>query len=96
MFAILIPIALTPVILTLLWGEWKAKKQALVKTKPLVVEEREGTRGLGKFLGFAEDVDFFGLILLGTGWALLLIALTLSGKAKGGWDNRELPSSHPF
>ncbi|CAG8718768.1 104_t:CDS:2, partial [Acaulospora colombiana] len=83
MFAILIPIALTPVILTLLWGEWKAKKQQIVKTKPLVVEEREGAKGAGgKWFGFAEDVDFFGLILLGTGWALLLIALTLSAKAK--------------
>ncbi|PVF93334.1 MFS general substrate transporter [Serendipita vermifera] len=88
MFAILIPIALTPVILTLFWGEWKAKKQNIVKTKPLVVEEREGAKGgLGKLLGFAEDVDLFGLLLLGTGWALLLIALTLSAKAKGGWDN---------
>lgn len=92
MFSILIPLALAPVIFTLAWGERKAKRLGMVNTKPThsAIETHNGQQRVGlpkKMLGFALDMDLFGLLLLGTGWALLLVALTLSAGAKGGWNN---------
>ncbi|KAG8807360.1 hypothetical protein FRC17_004496, partial [Serendipita sp. 399] len=92
MFSILIPCALAPVIFTLVWGERKAKRLGVVsevQNKALVSEE-EGTKKQAiqkKILGFAIDMDLLGLLLLGTGWAVFLLALTLNRSAKGGWNN---------
>ncbi|KAG8752254.1 hypothetical protein FRC14_007194 [Serendipita sp. 396] len=93
MFSILIPVSLSPVIATLVWGERKAKRLGIVsevQNKALVSDEVQTTRFQGitrKILGFAVDMDLLGLLLLGTGWALFLLALTLNRSAKGGWDN---------
>ena len=91
MFAILLPCAIAPVISTLAWAERKAQKMGLVKldTNAVLVRDETGNkRGVGRgFVKFATDMDLFGLLLLGTGWALLLIALTLSAQAVGGWSN---------
>ncbi|KAF8198595.1 drug:h+ antiporter [Pholiota molesta] len=72
MFAILIPVSLMPLIITLVWAELKAKK--------LVV------RAWSTF----EKLDVMGLLLIGTSVALILLPLTLSEKAKGGWNNASM------
>ncbi|PVF93335.1 MFS general substrate transporter [Serendipita vermifera] len=91
MFAILIPVSLAPVVFTLFWGEWKAKKLGVVKQVVQTDEVEGDARPLDKVrrsvVNFVRDVDLLGLILLGCGFALLLIALTLSASAKGGWNN---------
>jgi hypothetical protein len=113
MFAILIPVSLAPVVFTLFWGEWKAKKMGVVKrvtaqvsptlhrpftptnlqTQDDVIKDqnqRPADKIRRPIVNFIRDVDVFGLVLLGCGFALLLIALTLSAGAKGGWNNRRL------
>ncbi|KAG8830512.1 hypothetical protein FRC17_004763 [Serendipita sp. 399] len=88
MFCILVPVSLAPILAVLVWGENKAKKLGLVKRiKP--TDEETVSRGnqVKKILNFAIEMDLLGLILFGLGWALLLIPLTLSAGAKGGWQN---------
>ncbi|RXW16248.1 hypothetical protein EST38_g9606 [Candolleomyces aberdarensis] len=81
MFAILVPAALLPLIITLLWAQWKAKKQGLV-----VKVEREGSIGK-KVVEDAIKLDVLGLALLGTSVALILLPLTLAETADNGWKN---------
>lgn len=92
MFAIIVPIALAPLIATLFWGQRKAKRQALVPevTEAEAAEEaRRGKVGFGgKVVRYLLEWDLLGLLLLGLGFGLLLIALTLGKSAKGGWKNR--------
>jgi hypothetical protein len=76
------------------WGEWRAQKVGLVKLEPAEAiikdDAGEGAGGFFKNVAkFARDMDVMGLLLLGTGWALLLVALTLSAGANGVWSNRK-------
>ncbi|KAF9014214.1 drug:h+ antiporter [Cyathus striatus] len=81
MFAILVPAALGPLIITLVWAEMKAKKLGLVpRTKS------EGSIPK-RVISFAEKLNVIGLLLLGTFVALILLPCTLSSNAKGGWNN---------
>ncbi|KAG8826628.1 hypothetical protein FRC19_008457 [Serendipita sp. 401] len=86
-FCILVPVSLASIMVVLGWGERRAKKLGLVKR----VEHSEGGASkrdwVRKTLKFAIEMDLLGLILFGVGWALLLIAMTLSGGAKDGWRN---------
>ncbi len=90
MFAILVPAALTPLILTLFWGERKAQKLGLVHTAtpredlaPPVKLHR-----LQRVWLFAEQLDLVGLVLLATAVALILVPMTLAQRAGGSWRNR--------
>lgn len=87
MFAILVPAALAPLIITLLWAERKAKK--------LVLLDSPQPRGHGgfshpqgpimvRFLQTAEQLDLVGLFLLGSAVSLILLPLTIS---QGRWMN---------
>ncbi|KAF4609696.1 hypothetical protein D9613_012060 [Agrocybe pediades] len=88
MFAILIPATLSPLVITLLWNEWRAKKLGIVSDKD---SDRESTAGMSfiqKVQDFLSRLDAFGLLLLGTAVALILLPLTLARTtAKGGWNN---------
>ncbi|KAL1694641.1 major facilitator superfamily domain-containing protein [Schizophyllum commune] len=81
MFAILIPVSLAPLIVTLLWAERKAKRLGLVV-------KREHKHSLPvRLYHTAQKLDVMGLLLIGTSVALILLPLTLAKGAKGGWDN---------
>ncbi|KAL1747554.1 major facilitator superfamily domain-containing protein [Schizophyllum fasciatum] len=81
MFAILIPVSLAPLIVTLLWAERKAKRLGLVV-------KREQQHSLpARLYHTAQKLDVMGLLLIGTSVALILLPLTLAKGAKGQWDN---------
>jgi len=99
MFSILVPCTIFPVVSTLAWGERRALKLGLVKVdKAAAIGKSDGAGGVKAFfksaVAFVIDMDLMGLVLLGTGWALLLIALTLAGA--DGWSNREYIDSPLF
>lgn len=83
MFAILIPASLSPLVITLYWAERKAKKLGLAPTTGVFT----GNTRKQRIWNFVEQLDLVGLIILGTSVALILLPLTLSQTAKGGWDN---------
>jgi MFS family permease len=85
MFAILVPAALLPLIITLLWAQRKAKKQGLI-----VKTERQGSI-LQKVVEDSVKLDILGLAILGTSVALILLPLTLAETADNGWKNRTSP-----
>ena len=90
MFAILVPAALTPLILTLFWGERQAKKLGLVHAPP-PREDLAPPVKLGRLQRtwlFAEQLDLVGLVLLGTAVALILVPMTLAQRAGGSWRDR--------
>ncbi|KAG5639035.1 hypothetical protein H0H81_007648 [Sphagnurus paluster] len=89
MFAILIPVSLFPLIVTLLWAENKARKMGIVQ----VANEKEAAPQQGllqRLLTTASQLDIPGLLLIGTSVALVLLPLTLSQTAKGGWNNASI------
>lgn len=93
MFAILVPVSLAPLIITLLWAERKAKKLALLspprtRTRSVSIPrslKHEST--LARFLRSAEQLDLVGLILLGFAVSLTLLPLTISQTVNGQWKN---------
>ncbi|KAI6102704.1 major facilitator superfamily domain-containing protein [Pisolithus croceorrhizus] len=74
MFAIAMPLVLAPLIATLLWGERKAKKLALVDS--LLSSAR--SRARQRLRRLAEQLDLVGLVLLGAAVSLILLPLTMS------------------
>ncbi|KAK0190166.1 drug:h+ antiporter [Armillaria mellea] len=82
MFAILIPASLAPLIVTLVWAERKAKRLGLVPEIP--VEDKPLYK---KVFDLTLKLDIFGLALIGTSVALILLPLTLADNAKGQWHN---------
>lgn len=95
MFAILVPASLAPLIVTLFWAEGKAKRLGLVertlrRTNPGLSSSAIAKRPLIKRVWkFVDQLDLVGLMILGASVALILLPLTLSQTAKGGWHNRE-------
>lgn len=90
MFAVLIPAALMPLILTLFWGERQAKKLGLVHvphpSQDLVSPVKE--RYLQRAWLFAEQLDLIGLILLAAAVALILLPMTLAQREGNSWSSR--------
>ena len=86
MFAILVPASLSPLIVTLFWAEQKAKRLGLV---PAPTKPQHTSLG-GRAWAFAQQLDIIGLLLIGTSVALILLPLTLSQTARGGWDNASM------
>ncbi|KAG6908911.1 hypothetical protein DXG01_002792 [Tephrocybe rancida] len=85
MFAILIPVTLLPLISTLLWAENKARKLGIAPKR-----NSEGKSLIQRLLHVANKLDIPGLLLLGASVALILLPLTLSSTAKGGWNNASM------
>ncbi|KAH7108097.1 drug:h+ antiporter [Auriculariales sp. MPI-PUGE-AT-0066] len=94
MFAIIIPITSAPIILTLLWGQHRAKKLGLLANdyrgtgETAVVAEHVpiGRR----IFNFVIDVDLAGLILFGFGWGLILIPLTMARTEGKSWSSGDI------
>lgn len=93
MFAIMMPVLLTPAIWTLYGMQRRAEKLGMVsmgdsgdarksgdKTYGLAVYVRLGWKGI-------LEIDLAGLILLGFAFALILLPFTLAQGADGGWRN---------
>lgn len=98
MFAILVPATLLPLIITLFWAERKAKRLGLVdatlnqlRAAPTAAPARtdKGDSVWVKVKRTAGQLDLFGLVLLGTAVALILLPLTLAETAKDHWKNRK-------
>lgn len=96
MFAILVPVSLCPLIITLLWAEHKTKELGLLKSdepipddsRDAVDEEAPSDDTLWQRLRrTAAQLDLVGLTLLGTAVSLTLLPLTLSQTVKGQWEN---------
>ncbi|GAA5993628.1 hypothetical protein JCM11641_001034 [Rhodosporidiobolus odoratus] len=96
MFIILIPTTLAPIIITLFWAQYRAKKMGLDSTD--LVEANGGTAArakdtrplMSRFIGHALDIDAPGLILFGAGWACVLVPITLVNKATLWWDSGKI------
>ncbi|TFK47474.1 MFS general substrate transporter [Heliocybe sulcata] len=93
MFILLVPLALAPLIVTLLWAERKAKRLGIVdrsvygharRSRSLSVSATSSgflaqRRGrLGKIWRTLESLDFVGLLLFGAAVYLVLIPFTLA------------------
>jgi len=93
MFAILVPTALAPLIITLLWAERRAKKLALLDSPRPCSRSNSRHPNLSqeplivRFRQTAEQLDLIGLFLLGFAVSLILLPLTISQNVKGNWKN---------
>ncbi|KAM3125985.1 hypothetical protein CJJ07_000796 [Candidozyma auris] len=83
MFAIIMPVVVLPAILVLYHFEHKAQKL-------IPKEEKPKKTFLQVVWESAIQMDAFGLILMGFGWALLLLPFSLQPYAKDGWGNPSL------
>lgn len=52
-------------------------------------QEQDARTWIQMALHYWSIIDAFGLILLGTGWSLLLLPFTLYTTAENGWKNRK-------
>lgn len=75
-WAIILPLAFTPLALTLLFAQRKAAKRGLL---PPSVFQGQSVWQVAKGLWF--ELDFFGLVLICAGFSLILIPLTLGAHA---------------
>lgn len=87
MWAIALPAAFLPLALVLFLNQRKAKKLRLIKPKPW----KRGTLAAA-FRRSWFDLDIFGLLLLSVAVSLILIPLTLTASANGGWKNPSIIS----
>jgi MFS family permease len=81
-WAIALPIASLPLLISLWFNQRKAKKMGLLKKSQF-----EGMSVLQILKSLWFELDFFGLLLLTAAISLILIPLTLASRAKGGWAN---------
>ncbi|KAJ3991686.1 drug:h+ antiporter [Lentinula boryana] len=82
MFVILVPICLSPLIITITWAERKARRLGLSPGKPISPQSL-----LQRARIMAEELDLLGLVLITACIALILLPLTLTGTVNGGWSN---------
>ncbi|KAJ9243422.1 hypothetical protein DTO169E5_2665 [Paecilomyces variotii] len=85
MWAIILPAAFLPLGLTLLLNQRKARRLNLIKPRAW-----KGTGWVDALRNTWYDLDMFGLILLSSAVALILIPLTLAANAKDGWKNNNI------
>ncbi|CAE6508217.1 unnamed protein product [Rhizoctonia solani] len=82
MFAILVPVTILPLIVTLGWAQHKAESQGLAEPAP-----KATVKGIYKVKEIWNEVDMLGLLILAGGVACVLLPLTLAKSANGGWSN---------
>ncbi|CCH46045.1 Siderophore iron transporter [Wickerhamomyces ciferrii] len=98
MFAIIMPVAIAPAIVIMMWLDNKADKLAAENIKIKAAESLEKPNTFHfRELTFVEklkfiwqqtlEIDLIGLILMGFGWSLLLLPFSLYESAKGQWHN---------
>ena len=96
---IIMPAVMAPALMVLFWADIKAKKLGVLSIAASSYDRR--VKGKEKRLTWWQltrnwwvQIDAVGLILLGVGWALVLLPFTLYRHAEDGWENGET-SSHP-
>ncbi|KAF2032909.1 MFS general substrate transporter [Setomelanomma holmii] len=96
MFAIMMPVLLVPAIMTLYGVQRRADKLGAISFGEAGVARREGikVRTSKDYINLAYraiiDIDLAGLVLLGTGFALVLLSFNLAKTAKGRWSNASM------
>ncbi|KAH7147130.1 major facilitator superfamily domain-containing protein [Dactylonectria estremocensis] len=103
MFAIVVPVLLTPAIFTLYAMQRRGEKMGMVTTaasKRLRAGAVDGPEEPTKSKGFVYwiqllyagliDIDIIGLVILGTAFSLILLPFTLAEDANGGWGNASI------
>ncbi|KAK8865789.1 hypothetical protein IAR55_000936 [Kwoniella newhampshirensis] len=81
MFAILVPVSLAPIIVSLLWAQWKAAKlQKIRYSRPPL---KQGW--LYTIKEAALEMDLMGLVLVAASLALILLPLGLAPTASRQW-----------
>jgi MFS family permease len=85
MFAIIMPVVLSPAILIMFWLQRRAAKLHIIETE--TVERPSIQKRLWDTL---VEVDALGLIIMGFGWSLLLLPFSLYPYAEKGWKNPSL------
>ena len=83
---------MAPALMVLFWADIKAKKLGVLSIaassydgRVKDVEERLTWWQLART--WWVQIDAVGLILLGVGWAMVLLPFTLYKRAEGGWKN---------
>lgn len=86
------PTVMAPALMVLFWADIKAKKLGVLSIAASSYDER--VRNKGERLTWWQltknwwvQIDAIGLILLGVGWAFVLLPFTLYKGAKDGWGN---------
>ncbi|SMY23173.1 unnamed protein product [Zymoseptoria tritici ST99CH_1A5] len=93
MFAIMMPVLLTPAIWTLYGMQHKAAKMGMVSMGDSGHARKDGVKvqGMQPYLPMARSIaiemDLIGLLLLGLAFSLILLALNLAPASNGGWSN---------
>ncbi|KAH8830058.1 MFS general substrate transporter [Flagelloscypha sp. PMI_526] len=95
LFIILMPVVMAPALSVLFWAEFKAQKDGLVNIASSSWEKRHEGKDVKPtywrlVVDFFIHIDGVGLILLGFGFALLLVPFSLYKTANQGWHNPSL------
>lgn len=81
-FAIIMPVATAPIIISLALSQHRAKREGLAPKSPYSnMSRKEGLRA------FIADIDFGCLLLISAGFILILLPLGLHAYAARGWDS---------
>ena len=90
MFTIIVPLSLTPAIVSIIYYQRKASKIGIVQEK----SEKQGinvykdsSSWMKIYFGVLKEIDIIGLLFLGTSLALILLPLSLYQTAEKGWRN---------
>ncbi|KAF7337839.1 MFS domain-containing protein [Mycena venus] len=85
--------ALSPIIITLLWAQRRARAQGILQDQPAASTEAKSPLGT-RVRAFVEDVDAVGLFLLAATLALIFLPIVLAGGsyATTTWHNPAIPA----
>ena len=98
------PAVMAPALMVLFWADIKAKKLGVLSIAASsynrrVKADEECLTWLQLTRRWWVQIDAVGLVILGSGWALVLLPFTLYKGAEGGWKNGgsllRLPLSRP-
>ncbi|KJX92951.1 siderophore iron transporter like protein [Zymoseptoria brevis] len=93
MFAIMMPVLLTPAIWTLYGMQHKAAKMGMISMGDSGLAREDGIKvqGMQQYLSISRSIaiemDLIGLLLLGLAFSLILLSLNLAPASSGGWSN---------
>ncbi|KAK5631857.1 hypothetical protein RRF57_007571 [Xylaria bambusicola] len=86
-WAIILPVAFLPLALTLLLNSRRAKRMGLQQPKSRLAKGKPLTVATTFVTSLWNELDIGGIILLSASFALILIPLTLTKSAPGGWQS---------
>ncbi|KAK4703700.1 hypothetical protein P7C70_g2520, partial [Phenoliferia sp. Uapishka_3] len=95
MFAIIMPAAIAPIVVTLFWAQYRAKKLGVQATNYLdqddVARTAESEHAFfARMWHHLVDLDAFGLLLFAAGWSCLLLPLTLVNNDHTTWKSHSI------